>query len=71
MANTQPQDLPARVNRFQAARQLGVDYHAINRMIATGDLKIVDIPGNVRAVILQSSVDAVLARMRGDDRRAG
>ncbi len=54
-----------RVTKKIAATQLGVNVKAVDRMIALGELKIVSIPGGVRAIVLQSSVDSILARMRG------
>ena len=52
---------PKRITKAEAARRLGVDVKAVGRMIASGDLAVVELPGGVRNIILESSVDALLA----------
>lgn len=52
-----------RISKSDAARQLEVTTKAIDRMIADGELKAVPMPSGVRNIILQSSVDALVAKL--------
>lgn len=60
-----------RVTKAEAARQLGIDFRAIQRLIADGDLKVVSVPGNMKAIVLQSSIDGLIDRIRASERQAG
>jgi hypothetical protein len=61
---------PKRISKRQAAIRLRIPVPAVNRLIDSGELKAVPL-ANTRAVVLESSVDQLVARMAGDDRQAG
>ena len=52
-----------RITKSEVARQLGIDMRAVNRLIAEGHLKMVEMPSRIRNSILQSDVDAIIAGM--------
>jgi hypothetical protein len=58
-----------RINQSEAARQLGVSIRGIRKLIASGDLKTVTMPVRTQNVILQSSVDEILARAEANNGR--
>ena len=65
MAQTVIGQSARRVTKAEAGRRLSVDSRAIERMIASGDLKVVPMPAGVRGVVLESSVSDLIDRMNG------
>jgi hypothetical protein len=61
---------PKRITKAETARRLSASMLVVNRLIASGELKTVPL-ANTRAIILESSVDQLVARMTGDDRQVG
>ena len=55
-----------RITKKNAAIQLGMSLSTIDRLIASGHLRVLDFPIRVQAIILQDSVNELLARMRGE-----
>jgi hypothetical protein len=73
MLNASPSKKPPvrrHVYKIDVVRQTGLDIRAVNRLIASGDLKTAKIPGGVRAIVLQSSVDELITKMNGSDHEA-
>lgn len=61
-----PATAPGRLNKAEAARRLGLRVEGVNDLIASGDLKVIDLPIRVKAIILESSVNDLIARMNGE-----
>jgi predicted site-specific integrase-resolvase len=62
---------PRRLKLTEAASRLGIAPRAVSRLVERGELKAVIVPG-LRPTVLESSVEALIARMsEGEVPQAG
>ena len=71
MAQAQTMIAAPRVTITEAAQMLGVTQDAVRKLVERGDLKRVNIPIRIKAFVLRSSVEELIAHMQGDERQAG
>ncbi len=66
---TQPHAQPAAVNKVEAGILLGVGYNVLQKLIANGTLRTVQI-GTCRAKVTCESIDAVLAKTKRSPKKS-
>lgn len=63
--------LPRRLTKSEAARRLGIDIRVVNKLIQKGEIRTAAKVANENHIVLEDSVDAMLARMAGQVSQAG
>jgi hypothetical protein len=61
---------PKRFSKQAASARLGVPIRSIDRLIESGELRAVKIPG-LNAYVTEQSIEDLIRKMHGEDRQAG